>query len=142
MPKSVRRSYSLVLAAAVAAAVAGCSSPTAPGAISGQWNAGCGSGSSECVGLSLSESGSAVSGTAETFAKVYVVTGAYDRPNVTLVFVLANGVGTAGADTIRYTGTASGGTMTLRTEGPNPETVVYKRGAGVLYLGGGGAVTR
>lgn len=141
MPNSVRRSFSLLLAAATTAAYAGCSSVTAPGTISGEWNAGCGLSSSECIGLSLNESGSALSGSAQTLATVYTVTGTYDRPHVTLVFVLAAGVGAPGADTIRYDGTASGGTMTLRTEGPNPETVVYQRG-GVLFLGGGTTVTR
>ena len=141
MPNSVRRSFSLVLAAAFAAAFAGCSNLTGPGTVSGAWNAGCGAGSSECIGLTLNESGSALSGSAQTLTMVYTVTGTYDRPHVTLVLVLAAGVAATSATTIRYDGTASGATMTLRSERSNPETVIYQRGA-VAFPGGGTAVTR
>jgi hypothetical protein len=141
MPNSVRRGFSLLAAAGLVATYAGCSSLTGPGTISGAWNTGCGAGSSECIGLILTESGSNLSGSAQTISTIYDVSGTYDRPRVTLVLVPAGGVAAEAASAIRYDGTASGGTMTLRTEGANPETVVYQRGA-VAFPGGGTAVTR
>jgi hypothetical protein len=140
MPNSVRRSFSLPAIAGLLAAYAGCSSPTAPGTVSGAWNADCGPGSSACTGLTLNETGSTLSGNAQTYTTFYNVTGSYDRPHVTLVLVPAGEAGTT-ANTIRYDGTASGGTMTLRTEGSNPETVVYQRG-GVAFPGGGTDIAR
>jgi hypothetical protein len=141
MPNSVRRSFSLVAAAGVIATYAGCSSPTGPGTISGPWNADCGTASSECIGLSLDEMGGTLSGEAQTFTTIYNVTGTYDRPHVRLVLVPAGGVAATAANTIRYDGTASGATMTLRTEGSTPETVVYQRGA-VAFPEGGADIAR
>lgn len=95
---------------------------------------------SACTGLTLNELGSTLSGSAQTYTAFYNVTGTYDRPHVTLVLVPAGKAGTT-ANTIRYDGTASGGTMTLHTEGSNPETVVYQRGA-VAFPGGGTDIAR
>jgi hypothetical protein len=106
-----------------------------PGTISGAWKADCASASSECIGLTLNELGSTLSGSAQTDATTYNVTGTYDRPHVSLVLVPAGGVAATAANTIHYDGTASGATMTLRTEGPNAETVIYQRGE-VFFPGG------
>jgi hypothetical protein len=131
MPRSVRRGVALLAVAGLVTAYAGCSSPTGPGSVSGAWN-DCGGTSGDCTGLSLTESGSTLSGGAQTATALYTVTGSYDRPHVSLVFVPENGAGA----TIRYDGTASGGTLTLRTEGSNPQTLVFQRG-GVEFPGGG-----
>jgi len=132
MPRSVRRGFTLLAAAGLVTAYAGCSSPTAPGSISGAWNADCQGASPGCTVLSLTETGSTLSGSAQTPTAPYTVTGTYDRPHVSLVFVPGNGAGA----TIRYDGTASGGTLTLRTEGSNPQTLVFQRGAVVFPDGG------
>ena len=136
MPRSVRRGVTLLAAAGLVTAYAGCSSPTGPSSVSGDWNADCQGPSGECTGLTLSESGSTLSGDAQTYTARYTVTGTYDRPHVSLVFVAGNG----GA-TIRYDGTASGGALTLRTEGSNPQTLVFQRG-GVAFPEGGTDVAR
>jgi hypothetical protein len=131
MPRSVRRSVSLLAAAGLVTAYAGCSSPTEPRSVAGAWNADCQTTSAGCTALSLTESGSTLSGSARTLDMLYTVTGTYDRPHVSLVLVPANG---APGATITYTGNASGGTLTLRTEGSNPQTLVFKRG-GVAFPG-------
>jgi hypothetical protein len=136
MPRSVRRGFTLLAAAGLVTAYAGCSSPTGPESVSGAWNADCGAAQSGCIGLSLTESGSTLSGGAQTATALYTVTGTYDRPHVSLIFVPGNG----GA-TIRYDGTASGGTLTLRTEGSNPQTLVFQRG-GVAFPAGGTDIAR
>ncbi len=135
MPRSVRRGCTLLAAAGLIAAYTGCSSPTGPSLVSGDWN-DCQSTSGTCTDLSLTESGNTLSGNAQTSTALYTVTGTYDRPHVSLVVVPGNG----GA-TIRYDGTASGGALTLRTDGSNPQTLVFQRG-GVVFPDGGTDVAR
>jgi hypothetical protein len=138
MPRSVRRGFTLLAAAGLVTGYAGCSSPTGPSSVSGPWNAGCQGASAGCTVLSLNESGSALSGSAETSATLYTVTGTYDRPRVSLVFVPANGA--AGA-TIRYDGTASSVALVLHTEGSDPQALVFERG-GVVFPDGGTDIAR
>ena len=137
MPLSVRRGFTLLAAAGLFAAYLGCSNPTGPSSVSGDWN-DCQGTSGTCTDLSLTESGGTLSGSAQTMTAIDTVTGTYVRPHLSLVFVPRTGFP---GPTIRYNGTASGGTLTLRTDGSNPQTLVFQRG-GVVFPDGGTDVAR
>jgi hypothetical protein len=111
------------------AIIVGCSSSTGPTTIAGSWNNGCSAPSlGGCFEMSLTQSGDTVSGSADWDSQLYFVGGTYKRPNLMLVLVLDPGVnvGNPGNSTM-LTGTVSSQTMTMRTEGTNPQTFVFHK---------------